>query len=97
MPKVHHLWREVLAHILLLLTNLISSEDGLDRQHPWFTVHLPRYLAVMQAGTVATTTALDQEIVEEVSRLTGFPTDQVAESVRGRVQDKVKPYSLYLS
>ncbi len=24
------------------------------RQHPWFTLHLPRYLAVMQADTIAT-------------------------------------------
>ena len=26
----------------------------LRRQHPWFTLHLPRYLAVMQADTIAT-------------------------------------------
>lgn len=27
---------------------------GPRRQHPWFTLHLPRYLAVMQADTIAT-------------------------------------------
>ena len=59
------------------------------RQHPWFTLHLPRYLAVMQAGTVATSATLDPEIVEEVSRLTGYPADTVADSVRASVQDKV--------
>ena len=36
------------------------------RQHPWFTVHLPRYLAVMQADTVASATCVDNEIVSEV-------------------------------
>ena len=59
------------------------------RQHPWFTLHLPRYLAVMQAGTVTTSAAVDPEIVEEVSRLIGNPTENVAESVRGKAQDKV--------
>lgn len=43
----------------------------------------------MQAGTVANPTVIDPEILEEVSRLTGYPVDTVAESVRGRVQDKV--------
>lgn len=38
----------------------------LCRQHPWFTVHLPRYLAVMQADTVASATSVDDEIVSEV-------------------------------
>lgn len=36
------------------------------RQHPWFTVHLPRYLAVMQADTVASASTIDEEIVTEV-------------------------------
>ena len=38
----------------------------LCRQHPWFTVHLPRYLAVMQADTVASATSVDDDIVSEV-------------------------------
>lgn len=67
------------------------------RQHPWFTLHLPRYLAVMQAGTVATSATLDPEIVEEVSRLTGYPADTVADSVKARVQDKASvAYQLVL-
>ncbi len=36
------------------------------RQHPWFTVHLPRYLAVMQADTVASASTIDEEVVSEV-------------------------------
>ena len=38
------------------------------RQHPWFTVRLPRYLAVMQADTVASATTIDEEVVVEVGR-----------------------------
>ncbi|KAL4857741.1 SNF1-related protein kinase catalytic subunit alpha [Chlorella vulgaris] len=57
------------------------------RQHPWFTVHLPRYLAVMQADPVAAGTHLDEEIIMEVVRL-GFTRDFVAESLKARQQNK---------
>ncbi|KAI3426244.1 hypothetical protein D9Q98_008620 [Chlorella vulgaris] len=56
-------------------------------QHPWFTVHLPRYLAVMQADPVAAGTHLDEEIIMEVVRL-GFTRDFVAESLKARQQNK---------
>ena len=36
------------------------------RQHPWFTLHLPRYLAVMQADTLASAVMIDEDIVSEV-------------------------------
>lgn len=36
------------------------------------------------------TGVVDPEIVEEVSRLTGYPADNVAESVKARIQDKVR-------
>jgi 5'-AMP-activated protein kinase catalytic alpha subunit len=36
------------------------------RQHPWFAVHLPRYLAVMQADPVAAGAHVDEELVAEV-------------------------------
>ena len=39
---------------------------ALCRQHPWFTVHLPRYLAVMQADTVASSSTIDDDTVIEV-------------------------------
>ncbi|EFN56161.1 hypothetical protein CHLNCDRAFT_57611 [Chlorella variabilis] len=57
------------------------------RQHPWFTVHLPRYLAVMQADPVAAGTHVDEDIVREVVRL-GFSRDFVAESLKTRQQNK---------
>jgi hypothetical protein len=34
--------------------------------HPWFTVRLPRYLAVMQADPAMTRPRIDSEIVAEV-------------------------------
>ncbi|KAL4448458.1 hypothetical protein ABPG75_005677 [Micractinium tetrahymenae] len=57
------------------------------RQHPWFTVHLPRYLAVMQADPVAAGTHVDEDILREVVRL-GFTREFVAESLKTRQQNK---------
>ena len=58
------------------------------RQHPWFTVHLPRYLAGMQADPVGAGAVVDEEIMREVVRL-GFTREFVAESLQSRVQNKV--------
>ncbi|BDA43258.1 Serine/threonine protein kinase OSK3 [Coccomyxa sp. Obi] len=57
------------------------------RQHPWFTYHLPRYLAVMQADTIASTAMIDEEIVHEVVKL-GFKRREVVESIKARAQNK---------
>lgn len=66
---------------------------GMRRQHPWFTLHLPRYLAVMQADTIASTAMIDEEIVHEVCKL-GFKRDEVIESIKARAQNKV--HTLFL-
>ncbi len=58
------------------------------RQHPWFMQHLPRYLAVMQADTMATSANIDQEMVDEVVRL-GFTRSHIVSSLKSRVQNKV--------
>lgn len=58
------------------------------RQHPWFTLHLPRYLAVMQADTIANTAMLDEDIVHEVVKL-GFKRTDVVNSIQKRSQNKV--------
>ncbi len=60
------------------------------RQHPWFTLHLPRYLAVMQADTIANTAMLDEDIVHEVVKL-GFKRSDVVKSIQKRSQNKVRP------
>lgn len=57
------------------------------RQHPWFTAHLPRYLAVMQADTCVHSPRLDEEMINEVVRL-GFDRDMLIESLRSRQQNK---------
>ncbi|CAL5229165.1 g12440 [Coccomyxa viridis] len=57
------------------------------RQHPWFTLHLPRYLAVMQADTIANTAMLDEDIVHEVVKL-GFKRSDVVKSIQKRSQNK---------
>ena len=58
------------------------------RQHPWFTVHLPRYIAVMQAGpSTGGGTVVDTELVREVERL-GFERQFIIDSLRSRYQNK---------
>ena len=60
----------------------------MGRQHPWFTMHLPRYLAVMHSDTIASATAVDEELVREVEAL-GFDRNFLIESIRTRQQNKV--------
>ncbi|GLI66826.1 hypothetical protein VaNZ11_010801 [Volvox africanus] len=57
------------------------------RQHAWFNMHLPRYLAVMQAEPVVGVPRIDEEILEEVVRL-GFNRDQLLEALRARQANK---------
>lgn len=57
------------------------------RCHPWFTAHLPRYLAVMQADTAVNTPRLDEEMITEVVRL-GFDRNKLIESIRTRQQNE---------
>ncbi len=59
------------------------------RQHPWFSQHLPRYLAVIQADTMATSPLIDTEMVDEVVKL-GFDRGEVIQSVKARQQNKVR-------
>ena len=58
------------------------------RQHPWFSQHLPRYLAVIQADTMASEPVIDEETVNEVVKI-GFDRDTVIRSLKARQQDKV--------
>ena len=64
-------------------------ECSVCRQHPWFTLHLPRYLAVMQADTIANTAMLDEDILHEVVKL-GFKRQDVVKSIQKRSQNKVR-------
>ena len=67
----------------------------LCRQHPWFTIKLPRYLAVMQADTVATASVVDQDLVDDVAAL-GFDREYVLSSLSSRLHNKVTNSDIYL-
>lgn len=58
------------------------------RQHQWFSQHLPRYLAVIQADTMASNPIIDEEMVNEVVKI-GFDRESVVHSIKTRQQDKV--------
>ena len=62
----------------------MAAHHAVHRQHGWFTVKLPRYLAV-QADGMATAMHLDEDIVREVGKL-GFPRAQLVQSLRRREQ-----------
>ncbi|XP_059303637.1 serine/threonine protein kinase OSK1-like [Lycium ferocissimum] len=66
------------------------------RQHQWFKIHLPRYLAVPPPDATQHLKKLDEEIVQRVTR-TGFDRDQLLESLQKRIQDDatVAYYLLY--
>eukprot|EP00210_Caulerpa_lentillifera_P000745 g721.t1 len=57
------------------------------RQHYWFTTHLPRYLAVIQADTLVSVSKLDQEILNTVVRQ-GYDKESVVEWLKKRVQNE---------
>ena len=57
------------------------------RQHPWFTLHLPRYLAVMQAEAVVTAPRIDEDVLTDTIRL-GFDRESIVDSIRSRAQNK---------
>lgn len=57
------------------------------RQHPWFALHLPRYLAALPPVTVAQTQKIDGEILEEVANL-GFDREMTIESIKSRMHNK---------
>uniref|UniRef100_A0A2P2JJP5 non-specific serine/threonine protein kinase n=3 Tax=Rhizophora mucronata TaxID=61149 RepID=A0A2P2JJP5_RHIMU len=53
------------------------------RQHPWFQVHLPRYLAVPPPDTMQQAKKIDEEILQEVVKM-GFDQKQLVEALRNR-------------
>lgn len=57
------------------------------RQHPWFQVHLPRYLAVSAPDTSQQVKKVDEEVLQEVVNL-GFERNRLIESLFNRMQDE---------
>ncbi|XP_011072805.1 SNF1-related protein kinase catalytic subunit alpha KIN10 isoform X1 [Sesamum indicum] len=56
------------------------------RQHPWFKVSLPRYLAVTPPNAIEHLKQLDEEIIQKVLRM-GFDRNQLIESLQNRLQN----------
>ncbi|XP_058722713.1 SNF1-related protein kinase catalytic subunit alpha KIN10-like [Vicia villosa] len=57
------------------------------RQHQWFQLRLPRYLAVPPPDTLQQAKKIDEEILQEVVNR-GFDRDQLVESLSNRVQNE---------
>lgn len=57
------------------------------RQHSWFAMHLPRYLAVPPPDTVTQAQRVDPETLEVVVK-TGFDRQMVIDSLRQRLHNK---------
>ncbi|MCH96420.1 SNF1-related protein kinase catalytic subunit alpha KIN10, partial [Trifolium medium] len=57
------------------------------RQHPWFQLGLPRYLAVPPPDTMQQAKKIDEDILLEVIKM-GFDRDQLIESLRHRIQNE---------
>ncbi|KAI3454706.1 hypothetical protein Pfo_011369 [Paulownia fortunei] len=65
------------------------------RQHPWFKVNLPRYLAVTPPHAMEHLKKLDEEIIQEVLRM-GFDRSQLIESLQKRLQNDIPISTGYL-
>ncbi|EPS67062.1 hypothetical protein M569_07713, partial [Genlisea aurea] len=66
------------------------------RQHAWFKVNLPRYLAVIPANALEHLKRLDEEIIQVVLKL-GFDRNQLIESLQNRIKnDATVTYYLLL-
>jgi len=78
--------RDLIARALLVdpLKRITISEI---RQHPWFTVHLPRYLVVPPPDTLAQATNVDAETLEMVVNL-GFEREHVVDALRHQLRNK---------
>ncbi|WJX75266.1 SNF1-related protein kinase catalytic subunit alpha kin10 [Trifolium repens] len=57
------------------------------RQHAWFQLGLPRYLAVPPPDTMQQAKKIDEEILQEVVNM-GFDRNQLIESLRHRIQNQ---------
>ena len=78
--------RDLIARMLLVdpLKRITISEI---RSHPWFVVHLPRYLAVPPPDTLAQATNVDAETLEMVVNL-GFEREHVVDALRHQLRNK---------
>ena len=78
--------RDLIARTLLVdpLKRITIPEI---RAHPWFVLHLPRYLAVPPPDTAAQAAKIDPEALESVVNM-GFDRAAVTEALRRQVRNK---------
>ena len=78
--------RDLIARMLLVdpLKRITISEI---RTHPWYVVHLPRYLVVPPPDTLAQATNVDAETLEMVVNL-GFEREHVVDALRHQLRNK---------
>jgi 5'-AMP-activated protein kinase catalytic alpha subunit len=78
--------RDLIARMLLVdpLKRVTISEI---RAHPWFVVHLPRYLVVPPPDTLAQATNVDAETLDMVVNL-GFEREHVVDALRHQLRNK---------
>jgi len=78
--------RDLIARMLLVdpLKRITIPEI---RQHPWFVLHLPRYLAVPPPDTASQAHKVDPEALEAVAAM-GFDRAAVADALRRQVRNK---------
>ncbi|KAG6522232.1 hypothetical protein ZIOFF_019370 [Zingiber officinale] len=57
------------------------------REHAWFKTRLPRYLAVPPPDTSQQAKKIDEDIIEEVTKM-GFDKIQLVESLHNRIQNE---------
>lgn len=78
--------RDLIARMLLVdpLKRITIPEI---RQHPWFMLHLPRYLAVPPPDTAAQAAKIDTESLEQVVKM-GFDRNAVVDALRRQIRNK---------
>ncbi|XP_064984267.1 SNF1-related protein kinase catalytic subunit alpha KIN10-like isoform X4 [Musa acuminata AAA Group] len=57
------------------------------REHPWFQMRLPRYLAVPPPDTMQQARKIDDDIIQEVIKM-GFDKNQLVESLHNRISNE---------
>ena len=88
-------WTKHVNHSLSVSEKACTDRVGVCRQHPWFSQHLPRYLAVIQADTMASNPIIDDDMVNEVIKI-GFDRETIIHSIKTRQQDKVQNQQTFI-
>ncbi|VVB09245.1 unnamed protein product [Arabis nemorensis] len=70
---------------MLMVDPIVRISIPEIRQHPWFNIHIPRYLAVPPLDISAQ--KFDEEIIQEAVSI-GFDRKEIVESLSNRIQNE---------